>query len=193
MKFYLKLGLILLAFCIVATALLAYVNSVTKPRIDALKTKAAEEARAKLILGAAFEPRAIAVPDADTIFYYVATDEKTGELKGYTFTAAKVGYSSTVKTMAAIGPDFKLMDIQVIEQSETPGLGANCVKPDFAAKFRGKEANELVVDKDGGQIVAMTGATITTRAVTNSLREQIGTIRKDVEAQAAAPATEVTP
>jgi len=191
MKFFLKLGLILLVFCIIATALLAYVNSITKPKIDALKIKEAEEARNKLIPGAAFESRTISIPDADSIVYYVATDEKTKELKGYTFTAAKAGYSSTVKTMAAASPDFKLIDIQVIEQAETPGLGANCVKPEFAAKFRDKTPAELKVDKDGGKIASMTGATITTRAVTNSLKEMIGVIKKDVESRPAQ--AEVTP
>ncbi|NLN85307.1 MAG: electron transporter RnfG, partial [Candidatus Cloacimonetes bacterium] len=49
MKIYLRLSLILLAFCVVATALLAFVNSATKPRIDELQTKAADEARSTLI------------------------------------------------------------------------------------------------------------------------------------------------
>ncbi|NLW18326.1 MAG: RnfABCDGE type electron transport complex subunit G [Candidatus Cloacimonetes bacterium] len=184
MKLYLKLGLILLAFCVVATALLAFVNSATKPKIEELKSKAAEEARSALIPDAVFELKTIAVPEADSIEYYEAKDEKTGELKGYTFTAAKAGYSSNVKTMAALDPDFKIINIQVIEQAETPGLGANCIQESFSAKFKGLAPDELLVDKDGGKIKSLTGATITTRAIANSLRETVQLIQAELSAEA---------
>ncbi len=180
MKMFVRLSLILLAFCVIATALLAYVNSITKPRIDALKIKAAEEARSSLIPGAVFE----AVPmqtGPDSI--YVAKDASSGELRGYTFTASKAGYSSVVKTMAAIDPAFRMIAIKVIDQAETPGLGANCSQTEFANRFKGLEAEQLLVDKDGGTIAAITGATITSRAVTNSLKEQIATVRQDIEAR----------
>lgn len=186
MKFFLKLGLILLAFCVVATGILAYVNSITKPKIDDLKRKEAELARGELIPNAVFEPVTIKTGQ-DSLVYFIALDNATKELKGYTFTAAKIGYSSTVKTMAAVDADFKLINIKVIDQAETPGLGANCTKPEFNAKFKGLTLDELKVDKDGGKVEAMTGATITTRAVTNSLKEQISIVKKDVEAKLATP------
>lgn len=191
MKIFVRLSLILLAFCVVATALLAYVNSITEPKIKALKLQEAESARAALIPGATFEEVKIPVPRSDSLSYYIARDEKTKEIKGYTFTGAKSGYSSTVKTMAAFDPAFKLMNIKVIEQSETPGLGANCSKEDFAARFKNLELAELLVDKDGGKIASLTGATITTRAVTNSLKEAAAIIKQDVEAKLAAPKQEM--
>lgn len=193
MKFFLKLGLILLAFAAVATALLAYVNSVTKPRIDAFKVKAAETARATLIPGAAFTPYTVKT-GTDSLVYYAATDSSSQALRGYVFTAAKYGYSSNVKTMAAVDTAYKIIAIQVIEQAETPGLGANCQKEDFPARFAGLAEAELTVDKDGGKIKALTGATITTRAVANSLKETLALVRRDIESRQAQPATpEVLP
>ncbi len=177
MKMFLKLGLILLAVCAIATALLAYVNSITEPKIEDLKIKAAEAARAELIPGASFKSLAKVGDDS----LYVALDSQTGEITGYTFIAAKAGYSSTVKTMAAISPDFKVIAIKVIEQAETPGLGANCTQESFAANFKGLDADQLLVDKDGGPIRSLTGATITSRAVANSLKEQITEVKKIVQ------------
>ncbi len=182
MKLFLRLGLTLLGFCVVATALLAYVNSMTKPLIDEHQKTAAVQTMSKLIPGAIFEPVTIHT-EKDSLVYYIAKDEKTGEIKGYTFTATKPGYSSMVKTMAAIDTNFKIINIQVIEQSETPGLGANCTKPEFSAKFSGLTPDDLILAKDGGKFVGITGATITTRAVTNSLREAIKLIQKDVESR----------
>jgi len=185
MKLYLKLGLILLAFSVIATGILAYVNSLTLPKIEAIKIKQANDTRELLIPNSTFEEVKGALP------YYIARDKNTGEVKGYTFMAEKVGYSGPVKTMAAVDKDFRLLSIQVLEQTETPGLGANCAKESFSGQFKGKTADQLIVDKDGGKlpnaIAAMTGATITTRAVTGSLREQIGKIKDAV--QASKPAT----
>jgi len=189
MKLFLRLGLTLLGFCAVATALLAYVNSITKPLIDEHQRTAAEQTMSKLIPEAVFEPVTIHT-EKDSLVYYIAKDQKTGEIKGYTFTAVKPGYSSMVKTMAAIDTNFKIINIQVIEQSETPGLGANCTKPEFSAKFTGLSADDLVVDRDGGKFVSLTGATITTRAVTNSLRDAIKLIQKDVESKTTTPSGE---
>lgn len=190
MKVFLRLGLTLLGFCVVATALLAYVNYVTEPLIEQQKKTAAEQTMSKLIPGAVFEPITIHT-GKDSLVYYIAKDEKTGDIKGYTFTAAKPGYSSIVKTMAAIDTNFKIINIQVIEQSETPGLGANCTKPEFSAKFPDLSPDDLILAKDGGKFVGITGATITTRAVTNSLREAIKLIQKDVESRTTTSSEEV--
>ena len=182
MKMFLKLGLILLAFCVVATALLAYVNSVTKPKIDEQKVNDAKKDRCSLIPGATFEEQSFKAGE-ESHTYYVAKDTTTGQIKGYTFTAAKNGYSSNVKTMAAIDPDFKLIAIKVIEQAETPGLGANSTQSLFTDQFKGLAADQLLVDKDGGPIKALIGATITSRAVVNSLQEQITLLRADIESR----------
>jgi len=176
MKIYLQLGLILLAFCVAATALLAYVNSLTKPQIDSIQQKEAEETRRKLIPDSEFEEI------TGDFTYYIAKDNKTKEVKGYVFTAKKNGYNGPVKTMAAIDKDFNIIAIKVIQQTETPGLGTNSTQPKFTDQFKGKSVEQLIVDKDGGVppncIKAITGATITTRAVTNSLKESITLLKK---------------
>lgn len=178
MKMYVTLGLTLLAFCMVATALLAYVNSLTQPKIIALKIKEAQEAREKLIPDADFEEVHGALD------YYIARDRSTKQLKGYTFTAEKAGYSGAVKTMAAVDTTLAIINVSVIQQTETPGLGTNATKPEFSSQFTGKTVAQLVVDKDGGVppngIKALTGATITSRAVTNSLKEQIELLKQEI-------------
>ncbi len=188
MKFYLKLGLILLAFCIVATALLAYINSVTAPRIAEQKRLEAEKAREELIPGASFgDPVAIPLEPGKQLEYYIARDPKDPtRILGYVFITDKYGYSSSVKTMAAVDSTFRIINIKVIEQAETPGLGANCVSdPDFSAQFRTLGTDDLKVDKDGGtKVKSLTGATITTRAITNSLKEAIQIVRDNVKGAA---------
>ncbi|MDY0152914.1 MAG: FMN-binding protein [Candidatus Cloacimonas sp.] len=179
MKMFIQLGLILLAFCVVATALLAYVNTLTKPKIEAILIEEAQAAREGLIPNADFEEVNAAIT------YYIARDKATKEVIGYTFTAEKIGYNGLVKTMAAVDKNFQLINIKIVQQTETPGLGTNSTKPAFTDQFKGKNAEQLIVDKDGGvppnMIKALTGATITSRAVVSSLKEQILLLQQDIQ------------
>ena len=68
--------------------------------------------------------------------------------------------------MVGFNPDKTIQNIVVLEQKETPGLGTKMKDDKFIRQFRGKDPSsfELVVAKDGGDVDALTGATITTRA-----------------------------
>jgi electron transport complex protein RnfG len=178
-KDILRLGLILFVIAAIATGILAYVNSVTLPKIELRKAKEAEETRQKLMPDAKSFTEVKA--KADTSFvYYIANNDKD-EVLGYSFVAMKRGYSSNIKTMVALDKNYEIISIQVIDQNETPGLGTWCADPSFPEKFKGKKPYELVVDKDGGPIKSITGATITTRAITSSLHEAIVKVKTDLE------------
>jgi electron transport complex protein RnfG len=174
MKYYLKLGLILFAVSALATGILAYLNSFTAPMIAEVKRVNAENARKEVMPDAVqFEQQfLIAGSEKDTDIYYIAKNE-AGEAIGYVLTVSLYGYSSDVKTVVGLKQDLSINQIKVIEQAETPGLGAKASTPEFADKFTGKSLPQLMVDKDGGAIVSITGATITTRTVTNSINAGI--------------------
>ena len=76
------------------------------------------------------------------------------------------GYSGLVKIMVGFNPDESIKNIVVLEQKETPGLGTKMKGDKFLRQFRGKNPSEFNVmpTKDGGDVDALTGATITTRA-----------------------------
>jgi len=76
------------------------------------------------------------------------------------------GYSGLIKIMVGFNTDGTINNIVVLEQKETPGLGTKMKEDKFLRQFRGKDpkAFNLQVIKDGGDIDALTGATITSRA-----------------------------
>ena len=111
--------------------------------------------------------------------YYIG--KKSDDVVGYTFVAAMYGYSSEVKTMVGVSPNLSVTNIKIIDQAETPGLGANCERPEFTELFENMTSDKLKVDKDGGDIRSLTGATITSRAVTNSIRQGIETLRNKLQ------------
>jgi len=80
--------------------------------------------------------------------------------------SSEKGYSGLVKIMIGFNPDGSIKNIVVLEQKETPGLGTKMKSDKFLRQFRGKKPSEfnLKPKKDGGDVDALTGATITTRA-----------------------------
>jgi electron transport complex protein RnfG len=172
MKYFFKLGFVLLVITVIASGVLAYINSITKPIIEENQRKAKEEARMEVLPEAAtFD--SISYLNEETV--YISKNEE-GNIVGYTFIASLYGYSSDVKTMVGVTPDLKVNRIKIIEQKETPGLGANCEKPEFQQQFENKNKSEMTVDKDGGNIISITGATITTRTLAQSIKLGLGFI-----------------
>ena len=164
MKYYLKLGFILFVITAIASGVLAYINTLTQPIIEENQRIAQEKARKEVL------PSAITFEEVSgDLTYHIGKDAEENVV-GYTFVASLYGYSGDVKTMVGINTDLVIEKIKVISQTETPGLGANCEKPEFQKQFSGKQKVEMKVDKDGGTIVSLTGATITTRTITNSIK-----------------------
>ncbi len=120
----------------------------------------------------------------DGFVYYrgFAGEEKSGEPVGYVALALGKGYSSTIRTMVGVDPALAITGIKVASQQETPGLGTRIEQvrrgeeePWFQSQFRGKTEKTVKLLRGGGPdgIEAITGATISSRAVTKSVRETV--------------------
>lgn len=179
--------IVLLIICVVASTVLALLYEKTEP-IIARNIKIAEQNARKAALPEASKFLAVDGHgrteiekdfSENDIKYYEGYQDSL--IVGFTFKCSKYGYSSDVKTIVGVAKDkdFTITGIKVISQQETPGLGANCTSPDFAAKFTNKNPATIYVDKDGGDIGSITGATITTRTVTNSIREKFDKLKED--------------
>jgi len=164
MKYYLKLGFILFIITAIASGVLAYLNTLTQPIIEENQRVAQEKAQKEVL------PSAVTFEEVTgELTYHIGKDAEENVV-GYTFVASLYGYSGDVKTMVGVNTDLVIEKIKIISQAETPGLGANCEKPEFQAQFSGKQKTEMKVDKDGGTIESLTGATITTRTIANSIK-----------------------
>jgi len=196
MGYITKLAVILTIVTAIAAGSLALVNMKTKPIIDEYIRIQEENARTEVMPeGKQFVLKGA---DSDTSYYEVYGGENGDELIGYVFTALGKGYSSTIKTVTGIDLDYNLLGIKITFQQETPGLGAKCEEisygesdPWFQRQFfkkyyeqRGEpplNALTIACDKDGGRIHSITGATITGRAISNSIKQFTSTIKSKVE------------
>jgi electron transport complex protein RnfG len=201
----LRLSIVLTIITLIAAFVLAEIYRITKPRIEEQKQAKTQEAlaivlpEAKLLVPV---NQKVPVKDGDgnvlyerdeVLYYKGYANTETTHLIGYAFEAAGSGYSSIVETMVGIDTSGHIKMIKIISQKETPGLGALCVNSEpFNGKkwstlqFVGKGIGDLKVDKDGGPIVSITGATITSRAITNSIKDKLSTLLPELKIASAA-------
>jgi len=104
------------------------------------------------------------------------TADKGGKVIAYVIPGETKGYGGAIKMLVAVTTAGKVINYAVITANETPGLGDNASKKPFESKFQGKSSADLVVTKDPSNtknIQAMTGATITSKAVTKGVKAAV--------------------
>ena len=102
---------------------------------------------------------------------------KVGE-EGYVVTTTdKDGFGGSIQITVGITADGTVNGVSILSISETAGLGMKATEPAFYGQYEGKQAEKFVVSKDGGDgepIDALSGATITSRAVTGAVNAALG-------------------
>jgi electron transport complex protein RnfG len=103
---------------------------------------------------------------------------KNGEVIGAIIRTSRASYNGAIKVLVGIGTDGKISAIKILEDNDTPGLGANAVSVNyyvdrargihFYDQFVGKPVSDPFVPKS--DVIAITAATITSRAVASSVK-----------------------
>jgi Na+-translocating ferredoxin:NAD+ oxidoreductase subunit G len=172
--------LVLAVISALSASLISFVYSVTKPRIENIKKQALIDA-ANIVL-----------PESDQVIQKTKTISSSGEkieyfegikdskTTGYAFTTENnKGYGGNIQILMGVDVKCNLTGFQIIQHAETPGLGDQADKAFFKEQFLGKGLDNLkfMVKQDGGDIDAITAATITSRAVTQALEDGLNKIK----------------
>ena len=196
---WLKFPLVLLIVAVISAASLAGLWALTSKTRMAIAAKDTEAALKILFPDAdSFEVKETTV-GGHPFTYRIA--KGGGATMGYIAEGQAMGYSSNLKVMAGVKKDFTIQGIKVLYQKETPGLGDKVdeilskktwgtiitgtspdekdPRPWFQVQFDGKKT-PVKVGKDGGKIEAITGATISSRAVCNAVNEAVEKLKKAV-------------
>jgi electron transport complex protein RnfG len=176
LKENIRLGLILLLITGVAAFLLGGAYEITKAPIAA-SIETDRQVAMKEILPTAdkFEKSDVKLNEKIS---EVNAGLKGTEIAGYAIKVAPKGYAGPVEIMVGISTDGKVTGIKILSHTETPGLGANAPEPKFSDQYKSKptkgkiEVVKTVPSKDN-QIQALTGATITSKAVTLGVNDAI--------------------
>ena len=168
----LNMTAVLFGITLVASAGVGVVNMITAEPIAQAKQAATKAALTEVLPpfdGTTSEELTI---DEMPITVYTAT--KGGAVAGYAVqTMTKQGFSGVVRLMVGFTPEGEVVNVNVLEQSETPGLGTKMADEGnpLLMSVKGQKLEEkklvdgkLAVRKDGGDVDALTAATISSRA-----------------------------
>lgn len=168
---------------LVASAALGFANDLTKKPIEQQKNAKNVNAIKQVVPEFNNNPAAemfmLMTEEGDSLEIYPA---KNGEqIVGYAVKSfTNKGFSGFVSMMVGFKPDGTIVNINVLEQKETPGLGAKMTEPGFKDQFNDKNpaSFKLKVIKDDGEVQAITAATISSRAFCDGVQRAYSTLKK---------------
>jgi electron transport complex protein RnfG len=207
----LKSTFILALIAFIASYALSHVNKITEPEILRQEKEKQQNALTSVLPGYSVkDEKTVQVQGEDFTYWTGEKEEGESPLTGYAFVTEKSGYSGIVKTMVGVDDKGRILGVSILQQSETPGLGARSVeiastntfwqvlfgssekneetaRPWFQEQFTGLDGSkpiEIVKKGDWKEsmkaelleknaISAITGATITTRTVKDSIEAGI--------------------
>ncbi len=178
------LGVFLMLICSVSAGALAITNRVTGPLIEEHQAATRAAAMAEVLpAAAAFEDITgelgellSGYPDVDSVNVGHAED---GGSVGYVFSVSCTGYVDDIVILVGIS-DEQILGMRILQQTETPGLGAMIATDRFTGQFyRLPTGAPVALTRDGGQVDAVAGATVSSRAVVEGV-EQARSLYADI-------------
>ena len=154
---------ILTAICLVCAALLAYINSVTKPIIEKTEAEIAEAARAEVLPDSGgFTLLDVTLPEGSVVTEVYEANNGSGFV--FMITGNGYGGKGTMKLITSVDPEGKIIATKTLSHSETAGMGSKTADEPWRAQFVGVSADTL------SGVDTISGATISSTHYLNSMR-----------------------
>ena len=158
---------VLFTITLIASAGVGAVNMITEKPIAAAKAQKTTLAVANVL--PQFEQNEVSEQVIDNMKIKVYTATAGDQVVGYAVESmTKSGFGGAIRMMVGFLPDGKVYNVNVLEQAETPGLGTKMCDEGNAliSSIKDKDADELEfkVKKEGGELDALTAATISSKA-----------------------------
>ena len=173
----LNMTAVLFGITLAASAGVGVVNMITEEPIAAAKEEATKAALTEVL--PAFDATEAEELTIDEMSITVYTATKEGAVSGYAVQSmTKQGFGGVVRLMVGFTPEGEVVNVNVLEQTETPGLGTKMADEGnvLLASVKGQKLEEkklvngkLAVKKDGGDVDALTAATISSRAYVDAI------------------------
>ncbi|MEG1633654.1 MAG: FMN-binding protein [Oscillospiraceae bacterium] len=158
-----RLTLILFFVSAVTAGILGLVNLFTVDRIKLQNEQATAAAYKEVMSADKYEPLSF----DEKLYSTVNGVYKAGDA-GYVVDMSFSGAQSTITAAIGIDTAGAVTGVSIIKHAETPSLGARAVEPEFRNQYVGS-AEPVALTKQGGEIAAISGATITSKAVTDAV------------------------
>ncbi len=177
-KEILKIAVTLFLIVGITACVLALVNQLTYKQIEKNQEEKINSAMNEVLPAKSYELCESAPSDsAETTAVYEAKDAN-GESGGYCIQSTASGFGGTIEVITGIDPEGKVTAVRIISMSETPGVGMKTKDTSFLDRFSGKIGTVEAVKgevKEDSQIAAISGATVSSKAVTQAVNSALST------------------
>lgn len=175
-KNILKTGVNLMLVCLIGGTILAITNLITEPEIERVKERDKVKTRQAVL------PEAVQFKEFKERKGFFEGLDQDGRLVGFIISCLAEGYAGEFWVMVGVDKDFKIKEINILANRETPGLGSKIQEDSFKGQFKGKgiENLEVVKTQTLDKIEVITGATISSKAVTEAAREGLEELKRIV-------------
>jgi electron transport complex protein RnfG len=185
-----KMVVVLLVICTTSGVVLSYVNEATKAPREYQYIKFVQEPSIKAVLsGYDNDPVKDRMQlnlgddqEGNPVEKVVFPARKDGKTFEVAYSAAAKGYHDLIEVMVGVDPEGTLTGVSIMTHTETPGLGARIVEPEFTEQFAGLDLETTRLSAEGGKVDAVSGATFSTAGVITAVRaalEQFPQIKKE--------------
>lgn len=182
MKKTINIILVLTLTALISAAVLASVNDWAKPLIEKNRTKAIEQA----IFQVQQEAKDYEKLNTNEMNVFEVFDDNKNSL-GYAVVHQGNGFQGTIKLIFGIDKNLeRIKAIEILEQVETPGLGSLITEENYKSQFKDLNVNpfiKLIKGKEKSsknEVQAITGATISSRAVVNIVNDAVKNLKKNL-------------
>ena len=177
MKKILKLTFILFLICAITAGILGGVNELTRERIYAIQNAATIAAYSAVLEAPGYEE----VDFDSAVFPTVDKVSRADNGAGHVVELTVSGAQGLITLAVGVDGEYTCTGISIISHSETSGLGANAaadseIGRNFRAQFVG-QGEDIALAKNGGEIDHLSGATITSNAVTGAVATAIQVVK----------------
>ena len=190
MRDLIKMVVVLFVICTTSGVVLSYVNETTQEPREYSYIKFVQEPSMKAVLSdydndPIKERIKLAVgedEEGNPVEMVVFPAKKDGKTEAIAYSAAAKGYNDLIEVMIGVNPDGTLTGISIMTHTETPGLGARIVEPEFTDQFAGLDLDTANLAAEGGKVDTLSGATFSTVGVVTAVRaalEQFPQIEKE--------------
>ena len=174
-----RLVIVLFVVTAVVALLLGMVDFITRDKIAA-NIKAKTDAAMSAVISADEYIQLDSFTDNSGLVKSVYEAKNSdGTFVGYVAEVSPSGFGGAINMVVGVDAYGNVSGISIVKMTETSGLGANASNTSFREQYVGKTGT-LAVDKDGGEIVALTGATVTSRAVTDGVNAVLAAVNGGV-------------
>ncbi len=191
-KEIIRIAVVLFLIVGITALMLALVNALTFKTIEKNQQEKIGLAMSEVLPADSYEPVDMEIPEDGEVSAVYAAKGADGSVLGYCVQTTTIGFGGEIEAVFGVSKENKITKAKIVSMSETPGVGTKTNDEAFLSRFEDKSGTLTVTKgevKAETEVAAISGATVSSRAVTAGANAALGIVGR-IAAESAEPVKE---